>query len=192
MECLICGINLNRGKKYCSHKCYGISIKNRISPMKGRKHSEETKQKMKLSAHRGEDNQAKRPEVREKISKSKTGLKFSDEHCSNISKTHKGKHYSIQTEFQKGHTLNCGAKNYFWKGGISFLPYAPEFNQKLKEKVRKRDNYQCQECGKTQEQEIIDEKHKLHIHHIDSNKKNNNIDNLISLCNRCHGKKKRK
>ena len=75
-----------------------------------------------------------------------------------------------------------GNRPWNWLGGISFEPYGLEFNNKLKEKIRKRDNYTCQECGKKQKELG----YKLHIHHIDYNKKNNQEKNLISLCRQCH------
>ncbi len=75
-----------------------------------------------------------------------------------------------------------GEKNPNWQGGVSFEPYGQDFNIKLKEKIRKRDNYECQECHKKQEEL----KRKLDVHHIDYNKKNNNHLNLISLCQKCH------
>ena len=71
-----------------------------------------------------------------------------------------------------------------WRGGKSFEPYAPEFNKRLRIQIRKRDNYACQECGKTRK-EIG---RSPSVHHIDYNKKNNNPDNLICLCDSCHGK----
>jgi endogenous inhibitor of DNA gyrase (YacG/DUF329 family) len=71
-----------------------------------------------------------------------------------------------------------------WKGGLSFEPYSIQFNNNLKEKIRMRDNYICQLCGKSQ----IKNKRKLPIHHIDYDKTNCNNDNLISLCNECHSK----
>lgn len=74
-----------------------------------------------------------------------------------------------------------------WLGGISFEPYTPEFNNTLKEQIRKRDNYTCQMCGKPQNGK------RLAIHHIDYNKKHNVPNNLISLCHNqgllnCHSK----
>lgn len=69
-----------------------------------------------------------------------------------------------------------------WKGGLSFLPYPPEFNVPLKEQIRIRDNYTCQLCGK-QENGI-----KLSIHHIDYNKNNLDPNNLICLCSARKGK----
>lgn len=60
--------------------------------------------------------------------------------------------------------------------------YGGGWNRVLKNKIRKRDNYSCQECGYT-EKELG---RKLDIHHIDYDKKNNSEDNLISLCKSCH------
>ena len=58
-------------------------------------------------------------------------------------------------------------------------------------KTLERDNFQCQECGMTQEQHFILYKTGLAVHHIDekgfgSKNKNNNMENLITLCFRCH------
>ena len=69
-----------------------------------------------------------------------------------------------------------------WNNGSSFEPYGIEFNNKLKQQIRLRDNYICQECGKPQKEL----KRKLHIHHIDYCKQNNSVFNLISLCLKCH------
>jgi len=56
-----------------------------------------------------------------------------------------------------------------------------------------RDNFQCQECGMTQEQSIIIFGRRLSVHHkdvtgVNSKKedKNNDVDNLITLCSHCH------
>ncbi len=75
-----------------------------------------------------------------------------------------------------------------WKGFISHEEYGKEFNNELKEKIRKRNSYRCQECFRHQD-ELYDKagrKYSLLIHHIDYNKKNNNTKNLISLCRSCH------
>lgn len=77
---------------------------------------------------------------------------------------------------------SSGANNGRWRGGASFEPYGLEFNGKLKAFIRKRDNYQCQECK-------IKENGKAHdCHHIDYCKQNNEPENLITLCNSCHSK----
>ena len=76
-----------------------------------------------------------------------------------------------------------GKNHHNWQNGISKEQYAFEFNNELKEKIRKRDNYTCQLCGKTQEEEL---KRKLTVHHMDYDKKNSIEENLITLCNSCN------
>lgn len=77
---------------------------------------------------------------------------------------------------------NKGENNWNWQGGISFDLYGLEFNEKLKEVIRNRDKRKCQLCEKTE----LENKAKLSVHHIDYNKQNNNLSNLISLCVNCH------
>ena len=77
-----------------------------------------------------------------------------------------------------------GEKNHWWKGGICPNEYPGEFNEELKERIRERDNRQCQNCG-------IDETdcyRLLDVHHIDGDKQNCEDDNLISYCTSCHAK----
>ena len=79
----------------------------------------------------------------------------------------------------------------FFNNWSSREPYGKEFSPELKEQIRKRDNYTCQECGKTQKklkQNKSNYNKKLRIHHIDYNKQNNIPLNLISLCLNCHSK----
>jgi len=62
--------------------------------------------------------------------------------------------------------------------------YPVEWTKTFKEQIRFRDNYICQEC----EEHEIKNKQKLCVHHIDYDKKNLDINNLISLCISCHMK----
>jgi len=101
---------------------------------------------------------------------------FTKEHRRKMSESRKGEGNSMYGR-RGGNCPN-------WQGGISFEPYSPEFNRQLKELIRNRDNYQCQICGMPECENI----YKLHIHHIDYNKKNLNPINLISLCTSCHTK----
>lgn len=78
-----------------------------------------------------------------------------------------------------------------WLGGKSFEPYGTEFNKELREEIRKRDNYRCQQCFRNQGELYMNTKagirpRKLYVHHIDYNKTNNDTSNLISLCLVCH------
>lgn len=72
-------------------------------------------------------------------------------------------------------------KNPNWLGGKSFEPYG-NFNEDLKDKIRKRDGYKCQICKTKQNGK------KHCVHHIDYDKKNCSENNLITLCNSCHMK----
>ena len=81
-----------------------------------------------------------------------------------------------------------GKNNPNWQNGIGKLPYPFEFNDKLKEKIRKRDNYICQNCNITEEEHIIVFGIKLSVHHIDYIKNNCKEDNLITLCSGCNAR----
>jgi len=66
--------------------------------------------------------------------------------------------------------------------GRSYFPYPLKFSFQLKKSIRHRDGYKCQKCGCPE----IKNNTRLPIHHIDYNKQNCLIINLISLCKRCN------
>lgn len=70
-----------------------------------------------------------------------------------------------------------------WQNGISRLPYSYEFPE-IAKIIRKRDNYECQICHKTQ----ANNRNKLPVHHINYNKQDDRESNLITLCENCHNK----
>jgi len=112
--------------------------------------SEETKRKM-GDSHRG----AKNPNY---------GKTLSEEYRKKISDSRRGK---------------CiGKENPSWKGGISWEPYGPKFNDILKREIRERDNYTCQWCGV----------YGKYVHHINGDHKNSEPWNLIILCLSCNAK----
>lgn len=143
------------------------------------------------------------PETRRKISKAMKGKRFSAQHRKNISTSHKGlmvgqrnpnygNHPSAETKkamspwkgkkFSIKHRKRMaeakrGENNPQWRGGKSFEPYSPGFNDDLKRKIKERDGHKCQfpYCQRTTT---------LTIHHIDYDKKNSAESNLITLCNR--------
>ncbi len=88
---------------------------------------------------------------------------------------------------QKEKIKHLGKENGNWQGGSSFLPYCSKFNNILKEKVRCRDNYTCQNprCKLTQQESILLYNQSLHVHHIHYDKQNCYPD-LITLCLRCN------
>jgi len=194
--------DLSSGKRDKSCGCISNELKS-VS-LKGKKKSENHKQKMKenhadfngvnnpMFGKRGEECPAfgrtkeKHPmygkhrpeETKRKIGESNKGKTlgkvFTKEHRQNISKARKGRF--------------AGENSPSWQGGKSFEIYPKEFKQ-IKKSILERDNYMCQFPNCT---EIHD---RLHVHHIDYNKKNNNPENLITLGTSCHtrtnGKNKR-
>jgi len=57
-------------------------------------------------------------------------------------------------------------------------------SQKVREYFASKGIVTCQDCG--QGEDWHGNKLILHVHHIDGNRKNNNIENLILLCPNCH------
>lgn len=169
----------------------------------GKKHTEKTKQKMKgrIPWNKGKTNVYSKEtikkisngakgnqnmlgkhhsnETKRKLSQSHTGKKLSEEHKKAIALSNTGGKRSEETKLKMSQA-QLGEKHPNWKGGISFEPYSTSFTKTLKKEIKKRDNYKCQNCGKTNK--------KFHIHHIDYNKQNCDKSNLITLCNSCHSK----
>lgn len=178
---------------------------NYIPWIKGKHHTEETKEKLRKIILTEEQRQ-KRSEVKLKNPvKYWLGKKRSVGTKQKISEANKGKiawnkgKKGLQISWNKGKTKEdypqmgnsgvkkgrfIGEKHPNWKGGISVHKYCPEFDNQLKELIRFRDGYKCQKCGCPE----IEEDSKLSVHHIDYDKKNCNPDNLISLCRRCNVK----
>jgi len=136
---------------------------------------------------RGANNPAKRLEVRKKISLSKIGVHRSAECIEKMRQSMLGKKQSIETINKR---IKKGENHYNFQGWKSREPYSIEWSYDLKEKIKKRDNYKCQICFKHKNKLFTKtgKKDYLYIHHIDYNKKNSCVNNLVSLCNSCHAK----
>ncbi len=150
---------MNKGSKHSPETCQKIS-----SSLTGKNHSPETRKKM-SDTHKGKKQST---ETRKKNSEAKKGEK----------NPWYGKKPSPESR-KKMSDAQTGEKSWRWRGGISFEPYTPEFNNSLKRQIRERDDYTCQICGNNKA---------LHVHHIDYNKNNCNPSNLITLCHSCHAK----
>jgi len=85
------------------------------------------------------------------------------------------------------HLYKSGENSSQWHSGANYQKYPPEFNYQLRLKVRRRDNFTCQSCGLIHKG-TGPEGRGLLVHHIDRNKNNNSIGNLLTLCNSCHRK----
>ncbi len=78
---------------------------------------------------------------------------------------------------------NSGENNPNWKGGISCEPYCFEWSSKeFKDFIKERDGNKCLNPG------CFRNVHKLCVHHIDYDKKNCELGNLITLCNPCNSR----
>lgn len=91
------------------------------------------------------------------------GVKLSEETKNKIKET------LLKRNAGKPHHDSHVYQNSFWKA--------------LRKVVYQRDNWKCQECGCGFNQKI-----KPNAHHIDYDTSNNDLSNLITLCNVCHGK----
>ena len=79
-------------------------------------------------------------------------------------------------EFREGRRkAMIGENNPRWNGGNSQYPNHADF-KRARIEVLKRAKGKCEICG---EPAMI-------VHHIDGNKANHSLDNLIALCRQCH------
>jgi 5-methylcytosine-specific restriction endonuclease McrA len=128
MQCPTCrkifelyGFQYNRNITYCSHKCWGKTIK----------HKKFSKQH------------------RTKISKKLKGKSKSQKHKKQLSLVHKGKHQTKETRQKISMSLQ-NISNVQWKGFITPLTTLIRGSVesiRWRNTVFKRDNYTCQECG---------------------------------------------
>jgi len=160
--------------------------------LKGRKLSEDDKKKL-STIHKNRFSNLIIRKKYEKYWENKKGRKISAETKLKMSKSHIGKIAGDKNPmklFKTRKHLSATLQNLpisKWTEFKKFEDYPREFHN-IKEKIRKRDNYRCQECFRHQS-ELRNKKNKqvkLDIHHIDFNKKNNNPLNLLSLCRTCH------
>ena len=165
-------------------------------PHKGYKQSEEQKElrSKRMLGHTWNKGKKRTDEFKKNLSERISGKnhplygsKMSEETKKKISDSEKGKIIPLEVRAKMSES-RLRAKNPAWNGGKSFEKYTDEWDNKLKNLVRERDLFICQECGIHQD-ELSDRWHKkLDVHHIDYNKKNCGLDNLIALCRQCHVK----
>jgi ribosomal protein L28 len=76
----------------------------------------------------------------------------------------------------KNHADVTGKNNSQWLGGLNDYKYTPDWRKIRKLAIEYYGDI-CYRCGS---------KNHICIHHIDYNKKNNRLGNLIPLCLKCH------
>lgn len=146
-------------------------------------------------------------EHKTKMSAYMTGKTRSKESCAKQSATITGRiftkeHRDRQSASLMGHIVSdktrakisaartgkyTGENSANWRGGISFEPYCPQFNNPLREQYRNAYGRVCAYCDKP---EILNG-HRLSVHHVDGNK-NQGCDEhdwfLVPLCKSCNSK----
>jgi len=167
----------------------------------GIKHTEETKRKLSIifKGRKFSD------EWRRKIGEAHKGKIVSQETRLKMSNNIKGKTYEERLGKEKATMIKLkqrlaklgkdnlsiegrkklseqmkGDKNPSWAGGIAYIQYGRMFNIFLKQKVKQYYRNQCFLCGTTKKSK------RVCVHHIDYNKQNNNMNNLVLLCFSCH------
>ncbi len=96
--------------------------------------------------------------------------------------------YAISRRDQSARLIGrvTGERNPAWRGGVANWEYSPEW-KRLALAARTRDQWTCQDCGQRRRQWGKS----LHVHHVDGDKLNDDMSNLISLCARCHSERHR-
>jgi 5-methylcytosine-specific restriction endonuclease McrA len=122
--------------------------------------------------------------------KGKTGI-YSDEYRRKIGEASHESQKRLGA-YRKGKTCSISHKNKIKTTLIKRFANIPKrsghvyqnnFWRELRKLVYRRDGWKCQECGCA-----FSGSKRPAAHHIDYNPNNNELSNLISLCNRCHGK----
>ena len=127
--------------------------------------------------------------------KPKKGKIFIRGHNLKLSKYHfsgsvKGKRPDVARRNRLVNPTKTGKDAYNWKGGISKERTKAHHSEKYKQwrnKIFKRDNYTCRNCGRKRKKgdRVI-----LEAHHIKEWSKyptlRYNIDNGLTLCKECH------
>lgn len=112
-----------------------------------------------------------------------------------VSSVHKGRKRPVETGIKIGKALKIvysdPTRCSNWKGGISFEPYCPKFNNDLRNRIRAFFDNRCVACGNTSEEARTKKNIKLSCHHVEYNKEAC-CDGLpvrfVALCHKCHGK----
>lgn len=200
IKCEICGIDIlkrNETTKFCSKNCQNqwqrtVKWEDRVGDDVAARIRQETSKRVS-----GDKNPTCKPEIAKKVSESLKaylidnprigeknhfyGKTHTDEIKKHWSETKKGKWAYTKESYQKQNTNTLKRENHpNWQGGISNDDYDFDFNKELKKQIKEKFDYHCCLCNKDTQ--------KLAIHHIDYDKMNSEIENLVPLCISCHSK----
>ena|SRR3990167_8652969 len=171
-----CGSLTKRGKRFVqghwAKTDYGRMT--RRESVLGKTLSEETKSKMSQShiGHKVSENT-----ILSLISRNKTGWQKTV--ADKISKTLTGRRLSSEHVEKIKQGAKRGKDHMWWKGGVSKYPSGWD---SIKREVRIRDDHFCLNCSTAE----FGANRAPDVHHIDGNKQNCDLGNLVSLCRKCH------
>jgi len=159
-----------------------LKKENTLSAIRNKKITDERKKEISIFVSNLWKDEAYRSNIISKLIGKKgwnKGIPMTKEAKEKLSKSRSGK--------------NCGPENYFygksgelspnWKGGIQYEPYCCVWgDSEFKEYVIQRDNGICQnpDCWKNSK--------RISIHHINYDKKDCSLFNLITLCASCNSR----
>jgi len=188
-------------KLFC--KRISVANKGKRNPNYGKHHSAKTRKKMReLWTLKRRQMQSKAQEGKQNSfygehhsagTRAKISVASSGEHNPMYGKHHSeetrakmrvantGKHHSAEA-LAKMSLAMTGERHPNWRGGVSFEPYPTGWTMRLRDTIRKRDNYTCVLCGKPQN------KRQHSVHHINYDKEDLRSKNLVTLCRFCHHK----
>jgi predicted restriction endonuclease len=181
-------MNSNLARTGEKNGMFGIRRFGESNPFYGKKHSEETKEKLRKSAKGRKMSDETKRKISEKMKGRSNywlkGKKMTPEQRKNLSDIRKGKKKTIEHR-KKLSDAQKGELSHFWRGGITNRNtiIRQSITYRLwREAVYKRDNYTCIICG------IVGGK--LNAHHIKPFSSFPElrfcIDNGITLCYTCH------
>jgi hypothetical protein len=160
-------------RKYCSAKCANKANRGRLSGNKNPTKHKDVRAKMSAAQRKRYAHVQKRTCIDcGCVIKSHNKAKRCKKCYNNSIKGNN--HWSRQSKYS-------GKNHPCYKGGRKRdMLYSTLFNKKIKKQIFERDNYICRICGV--------KGGLLHCHHIDYNKFNTALENLVTLCPSCHAK----
>ena len=191
MKCEFIGCNIevvNKGCRFCSKTC--ANLKRWGAKDKRGKVSKKTctwcknEFEVRRSDLRRQNKCCTRSCAAKVIGAAHLGKVVSEETRRKLSETHTGKVLTAEHRAAIGRGVS-GANNGFWIDGRSWekegaADYDFEFTTTLRTTVKRRDGHKCRKCSHG------GSKFLLFVHHIDMNKKNNTVENLVTVCSSCH------
>jgi hypothetical protein len=199
--CEECGKNFTSicaKSRFCSKDCVNIwqrriKWEDRIGEEKAKEIRESTSERVS-----GDGNPSKNPEVAKKIGKALKqyllenpkcgeknpffGKKHTEDYKKKSSESKVNKWAYTQEQYEKlCENTPKGKDHPNWNGGSSSYPcpYPFGWTKLFKKHIKNIYNNKCLICQETNQ---------LAIHHVDYNKNNSNINNLVPLCYSCHAK----